>query len=134
MNVIVSNNAIEYTGFLKVNKLENVLGVTGKIDCLVYHKSNETSESKAAILTKLKDVVGKIVYIRNREDCDKTVKMLVVGSGGKYLDDEFFLENAEELSSLISNLDEIKELVEMNGMGVVTEFLNKYLNEGSDKK
>ena len=48
MNVIVSNNAIEYTGFLKVNKLENVLGVTGKIDCLVYHKSNETSESKAA--------------------------------------------------------------------------------------
>lgn len=131
MNVIVSNNAIEYTGFLKVNKLENVLGVTGKIDCLVYHKSNETSDAKAAILTKLKDVVGKIVYIRNREDCDKTVKMLVVGSGGKYLDDEFFLENAEELSSLVSNLDEIKELVEMNGMGVVTEFLNKYLNEGS---
>lgn len=131
MNVIVSNNAINYEGFLKVKKLSEVEKITGKIDCLVYHKSNESSEEKVMYLTNLKDSVPRIVYIRNKEDCDKAIKLIVVGSGGKYFDDEFFLENAQELLSLILNLDEVNALAEMNGTGVVSDFFNRYLSEGS---
>lgn len=131
MNVVVSNNAINYKGFLKVNKLADVEKITGKIDCLVYHKSNEPSEEKVAYLTKYKEIVGKLVYIRNKEDYDKAIKMIVVGSGGKYFDDEFFLESTEELTNLISNIDEVTAIAELGGINVVSDFLNRYLKDGS---
>lgn len=131
MNVVVSNNAINYKGFLKVSKLADVEKITGKIDCLVYHKSNESSEEKVAYLTKYKEMVGKLVYIRNKEDYDKAIKMIVVGSGGKYFDDEFFLESTEELTNLISNIDEVTAIAELGGINVVSDFLNRYLKDGS---
>lgn len=131
MNIIVSNNTIEYDGFMKLKTLEEVLEVVGSINCLVYHKSNESREEKVNCLTKLKDRVNTFVYIRDKDSLEQAVQMVVVGSGGKYFDDEFFLESAEELNRLISSLDEVTTLAELGGVNVVTDFFNRYLKNGS---
>lgn len=132
MNVIVTNNSIDYSsGFMKVNSLKEAYSVVGNIDFLVYHKSNESEDSKAEYLTKLKGKVHTFVYIRSKDCLDKTVQMLIVGSGGKYFDDEFFLENASELSRLIKNLDEVTAIAELGGVNVLSDFFNRYLKNGS---
>lgn len=131
MNVIVTNNLIEYNGFMKVSTLSNAVEIVGDIGVLVYHKSNESRESKVNSLTKLKDKVGTFVYIRDKESVEQAVQMIVVGSGGKYFDDEFFLENSSELNSLVKSLDEITTIAELGGVNVLSEFFNRYLKNGS---
>lgn len=131
MNIIVTNNMVKYDGFMKVKTLEEACKVVGSIEFLVYHKSNETRENKVEYLTKLKDTVGTLVYIRGVDAVEQAVKIIVEGSGGRYFDDEFFLESSNELSSLISSLDEVTAIAELGGVNVVSDFFNKYLKNGS---
>lgn len=131
MNIIVTNNMVKYDGFMKVKTLEEACKVVGSIEFLVYHKSNETRENKVEYLTKLKDTVGALVYIRGVDAVEQAVKIIVEGSGGRYFDDEFFLESSNELSSLISSLDEVTAIAELGGVNVVSDFFNRYLKNGS---
>lgn len=131
MNIIVTNNMVKYDGFMKVKTLEEACKVVGSIEFLVYHKSNETRENKVEYLTKLKDTVGTLVYIRGVDAVEQAVKIIVEGSGGRYFDDEFFLESSNELSSLISSLDEVTAIAELGGVNVVSDFFNRYLKNGS---
>lgn len=131
VNVVVSNNTINYEGFRKLKTLNEVLTLKEKIGVLVYHKSNEKVEDKVEVLTKLKDRVNTFVYIRNKDVYEQAVQMIVVGSGGKYFDDEFFLESGAELTNLVSNLSEVTELAELGGVGVLSDFFSRYLKEGS---
>lgn len=131
MNIIVTNNTIEYSGFMKVKTLKEAISITGNIDFLVYHKSNETREGKVECLTKLKKRVSTFVYIRDKQSVEQAVQMIIVGSGGKYFDDEFFLENSAELTRLIRGLNEVTALAELGGVNVVSDFFNKYLKNGS---
>lgn len=130
MNVIVTSNNIEYNGFVKVSSLSDVGTIVGSIDFLVFHKSTETREEKVEYLTKLKNSVKTIIYIRDREYMEQAVQMIVIGSDGKYIDDEFFLESSEELNRLIINLNEVTEMVQMGGVPVLSDFFNRYLKEG----
>lgn len=131
MKIVVTNNTIEYEGFLKLKTLEEVLKTLGRIEALVYHKSNETIEKKVEYLTQLKERVDSFVYIRSKDSFEQAIQMIVVGSGGKYFDDEFFLESGVELNNLISNLSEVTQLAELGGVGVMSDFFSKYLNKGS---
>lgn len=131
MNIIVTNNKVEYKDFIKTKTLQEVTGVVGEIDYLVYHKSAETIDQKVSLLTQLKDRVRIMVYIRNRESVEQAVQMIVVGSDGKYIDDEFFLESSDELRRLISSMDEITSIVSLGGVSVLGDFFNRYLKEGS---
>lgn len=131
MNVIVTNNNIEYTGFIKVLSLSEVIGLVGKIDYLIFNKSNESKEQKVELLTNLKNKVNTIIYIRDREYMEQAVKIIVLGSEGKYIDDEFFLESSDELSRLITNLSDITEIVQLGGVPVLSDFFNRYLKEGN---
>lgn len=131
MKVIVSNNTIEYSGFLKVKTLSAVFDIEGTIEILVYHKSSEKENDKIRALTDLKDKVGRLIYIRNLDDCEKAIQLVVVGSKGKYFDDEFFLRNSQELNNLVSNIEEVTSIVSMGGVNVVSDFFNKYLTDGS---
>lgn len=132
MNIIVTKNKVDYSGsFLKVMKLEDVEGIVGTIDVLVYNNSNESSESKITYLGKLKDRVNKMLYICNEKNTDVAVKMMVIGSDGKYFDDEFFLESSTELNNLINSLDEVTQLAELGGVNVLSDFFNRYLKNGS---
>lgn len=131
MNIIVTNNMIKYDGFMKLRTLKEANDTVGSIDFLVYHKSNETRENKVEYLTKLKSRVGTLIYIRGTDAVEQAVKIIVEGSGGRYFDDEFFLENSEELSSLINSLDEVTAIAELGGLNVIGEFFNRYLKNGS---
>jgi len=131
MYVVVSNNAINYSGFMKLPKLKDVLSLTGEIDCLVIHKSNESEEEKVKYLTQLKKLAKTMIYIRERESVETAIQMIVVGSGGKYFDDEFFLESGSELRNLIDNLSGVTAIVELGGVNTVSEFFNRYLRDGS---
>lgn len=131
MNIIVTNNKIEYSGFLKISSLKEVCDVVGNIEFLVYHKSSESQEQKVEYLTKLKDKSNTMVYIRDREYIEQAVQMIVIGSEGKYIDDEFFLESSDELNRLITNLDDVTAIVQLGGTPVLSDFFNRYLKDGS---
>lgn len=130
MNVVVTNNKIDYDNFVKVLSLRDVCEIVGSIEYLVFHRSSETQEQKVEYLSELKDKVKTIIYIRDREYVDNAVQMIVLGSEGKYIDDEFFLESSEELNSLVTNLNEVTEIVQMGGTSVVSDFFNRYLRGG----
>ena len=74
MNIIVTNNMIKYEGFMKLKTLEEASKVVGSIEFLVYHKSNETRENKVEYLTKLKDKVNTLIYIRGADAVEQAVK------------------------------------------------------------
>lgn len=132
MNIVVSNNDIEYSGnFLKVSTLEEACSIRGTVDVLVYHKSDETSNDKITSLRQLKNKVKKILYICNEDDTDVAVKMMVIGSCGQYVDDDFFLESTEELNTLVESIDEVTALVELGGVNVLGDFFNRYLQNES---
>lgn len=131
MNVVVSNNKIDYEGFIKVSTLKDVIDIVGTIDFLIYHKSSETSEEKVDYLSILKDKVKTMIYIRKKEYVENAIQIIVVGSNGKYLDDEFFLENSTELSNLVNSFEEVTTLAELGGANVLSDFFNRYLKEGS---
>ena len=132
MNIVVTKNKVDYSNnFIKVSSLKEASEVVGTIDVLVYNNSNEDSETKISLLGVLKERVNKLIYICNEKNTDVAIKMMVIGSDGKYFDDEFFLESCDELSNLISSLDEITSLASLGGVNVVSDFFNRYLKEGS---
>lgn len=90
MNIIVTDNRVQYNDFLKVSTLQQAIEVRGNVQYLIYHKSPEPVDEKVKLLTKIKDKVNTIIYIRNKSDLEQAVQMIVVGSEGKYIDDEFF--------------------------------------------
>ena len=132
MNIIVSNNNIDYSdGFLKVSSLEEASLIRGTVDVLIYNNSEESKDIKISSLGVLKDKVKRLIYICNEENTDIAIKMMVIGSDGKYFDDEFFLESAYELKNLLNSLDEVTALAELGGVNVLSDFFNRYLKNGS---
>ena len=131
MNIVVTDLKIDYSGFMKLSSMEMASETKGFIDFLVYHKSDEASDALVQYFSMMKDRVGKYIYIRNPKDEDPVVKMMVMGLKGHSFDDEFFMENPIELLNLINSLDQVTEIAEMGGVGVLSDFLARYLKNGS---
>ena len=131
MNIVVTTNKIDYSGFIKVKSLKEVEAIVGTIDYLVYHKSNESKDDIVDLLSRIKDRARVLVYIRNRSKAEQAIQIIVVGSGGRYFDDEFFMESSEELNGLIKNFTTVTDIVELGGVNVLTDFFTRYLNGGS---
>lgn len=129
--VVSKNRGLEDKGFLRVDTLKDAEMVVGRIDCLVYHKSDESSEDKIMYLNRLKNRVENFIYVCNERDTDVMVKMVITGLNGKYFDDEFFIESSNELYNLVNSLDEVTEVAELGGVSVLSDFLNRYLKNGS---
>lgn len=132
MNIVVSKNKVDYSGsFLKLATLKEVCQIRGTIDVLIYNTSNESKDDKISSLGVLKDRVKKLIYICNEKNTDMAIKMMIIGSDGKYFDDEFFLESSHELENLIDSLDEVTALANLGGVNVLSDFFNRYLKNGS---
>lgn len=132
MNIVVVKNKVDYSGsFLKVSTLDEACQIVGTIDVLVYNNSNESKDKKIESLGILKEKAKKLIYICNEKDTDLAVKMMIIGSEGKYFDDEFFLESGYELNNLIGSLDEVTALANLGGVNVLSDFFNRYLKNGS---
>lgn len=132
MNIVVTNNDIDYKGFLKVSSLKEASNTVGRIDFLVYHNSDEDYSEK---INYLSEIVGKVnsklIYIRKASEVDLAIKMVVMANQGYYFDDEFFLESSSELNNLIGGLDEVTALASLGGVNVLGDFFNRFLKNGS---
>ena len=131
MNIIVTTSNVVYKKFIKLSTLSEAKNIVGVIDYLIYNKSEETVDDKISSLTSLKDRAKNIIYVRNEDDTDLAVKMFIVGIDGKYVDDEYFLNSDEDLCGLITSIDDVKELVELGGVNILSDFLNRYFTDGS---
>lgn len=135
MNVLVSDTTNSYSDWVVVRNLSDVNEIVGNIDYLVYHKSKESPEGKIKALSKIgKDRTDcKIIYVCCKEKVDNAIKMLVTGGlNGKYVDDEFFLENEQELNNMVSDLHNIVTSTELSCSNVLNDFFNRYLSEGAE--
>lgn len=134
MNVLVSDISESYINWVIVRSLQDVIGLVGNVENLVYHKSKESSSEKIRLLSEVYSsrTNCKIIYICNKDKVDNAIRMLVTGGlNGKYIDDEFFLESERELNTLISDLSVIVDSTELASSHVLLDFFNRYLGEGS---
>ena len=130
MNILVADRNLNCNGFLRLSSLQDAADTKGSIDFLVYNRSNETSENKVMYLNALHERSGTIVYICDKDHTEEVIKMLVIGYGGKYFDDEYFL-SGDELINMMRSLGEVTQLVQIGGVSVLSDFLKRYLDTGS---
>ena len=136
MIVIVSSkdlDLVEDYDILVVGSLLEATKVVGTISNLIYHESKENTNDFAANLSVLKEKgVGALWYVHDESTKDDLVEMAIIGNGGTYISDEFFLEDVELIKSLVSSKDEAGQLATLGGTGVLNDFLTRYLVEGND--
>lgn len=131
MNILVSDTTKTYDGWLVLRSLGDVESIVGTVDNLVYHRSKEATEDKIRHLSSIfKNMVNcKITYVCNKDKVDNAVRMLITGGlKGKYIDDEFFLDDVRELNTLITDLSVVADKSDLSSSSVLTDFFNRYLN------
>lgn len=132
MNVLVSDTSKKYERWVVVRTLHDVINLRGSVENLVFHKSSENTEVKIKYLTDIskKFVSCKIIYVCDSSKADKAIRMLVTGGDGRYIDDEFYLEDDTELDNLISDLPMIVDSTELASSNVLNDFFNRYIADG----
>lgn len=134
MIIVVSNKELNLGSsgnILVVESLLDASKVTGSITAVVIYSSSESTNDFAASFATLKNKnVGSFWYISSPENKDDLIEMSVIGSGGYYIEDEFFLESDDLLQSLI-NGGGSNQLMEIGGVGVLKDFVDRYL-QGSN--
>lgn len=133
MNIIITRKSVQYSQqFLKFESLKQAAGTIGHIEFLIYNDSTDTEQDKTLYIDKIKPRVSKFIYIRDPRKGDDAVKLLMPALGGIIFDDEYFLEDEEELINMLSYSKEITTLTTMNGVSVVMDFFQKYLDKQDD--
>lgn len=131
MNVIVSSGK-RYNGWTVADKLQDLVVMVGEIDFLVYHKSPESAEDCVKYLTLIMQAHPEtvVLYVRDKGSVVQAIRILVEGSGGKYIDDEFFLEDETQLGQLTKQWQGMIALTEMSGVSVISDFIHRYMQTG----
>jgi hypothetical protein len=136
MIIVVSNKELNLGSsgnILVVESLLDASKVTGSITAVVIYSSSESTTDFAANFATLKSKnIGSLWYISNQENKDDLVEMSVIGSGGYYIEDEFFLESDDLLESLIGGGGS-NQLMEIGGVGVLKDFVDRYLQGTSNQ-
>lgn len=104
MRVVVSN-ALEdkFVNFVVVPNFKKVTELVG-VDIVIIHKFDETDFDAGVFISDLnKSGDKKFVYINDSPT--SAMKMLMNGVGGFCFEDEFYLEDEDELVALIEDLD-----------------------------
>lgn len=134
MIIVVSDkdlSLVDDSGVLVVDSLSEVKHLVGGITALVYHSSKEDINSFSANLATLKEKgIGSLWYVRSTEEKDVLIEMAIVGSGGYYVEDEFFLDDIELVRSLVGNASSENQLMSLGGEGVLKDFTERYLSSG----
>lgn len=135
MRILVTKKPGTYQGWVRSKSIADAESVVGGIDVLVYNTSDEETIECVKKLSSLKAKNPEclLIYIRNPRDCDDKIKVVVTGEKGKYIDDEFFLENVNELNGLVSRIDEVTAMSELGSVDVVKDFFQRYLKDGGSK-
>ena len=135
MIIIVSDKElglVEDSEILVVSSLLEATKVIGHISNLIYHSSDEDTKDFAANMSLLKDKqVVNFWYVCSLESKDDLVEMAIIGNGGTYISDEFFLSDVELVKSLVESKGKTNQLVSIGGMGVLNDFVDRYMSSES---
>ena len=130
MKVIISNKLQDnFTSFVLVNTFKRVTELNG-VDTVIIHSFDESSFDAGVFISSFqRSGIERFLYIS--ENPDQTVKMALRGVGGFYFEDEFYLEDEEELLALLEGIEseEGKELALVTpALDVLTEFVDGVAN------
>lgn len=132
MLVILSNQLEDNFSRFKVIQSLKELETLGEVECLVIHRYAGDDFLLGISLSKYLDTtIERVVYINDNPSM--TIKSLVNGAGGRVYEDEFYLEDEEELLALLEEDDcsENTSLTASNGQ-LAVQFIDAYIN-GDEK-
>jgi hypothetical protein len=128
MKVIVSTELEDkYQNFIVVDSFKKVRDLNG-VTTLIIHKPLEDDFNSGVFMAEFHNKgINQFVYI-NKEPLT-TIKMLVKGLKGEIIEDEFYLDDEEELIALLEDLgvnqDENTSLAVTNTK-IVTDFMQAF--------
>ena len=134
MRLIVSKNLEDiYKSFILVRSLKEAYDKRSNIDMLIIHNYEDDDFKAGIFISKLKESgVKKFLYINANPIT--TVRMLINGTGGAYLKDEFYLEDEEELELLLKEMEDNEEKIDeftsiaAPALNIVTDFIKGFAN------
>lgn len=132
MNVIVSASVKDtFTQFMVVRsfvELKSSLSkIGGNIDTLIIHQFPESEFDAGVFISDLRNMgVKNFIYINS--DASTTIRMVVSGVNGKYFEDEFYLDDEEELLALLEDI-EVEESTEVAApaLSIINDFVQSFV-------
>lgn len=130
MKVIVSTEVEDiFTQFVVVDSFKKVNELQG-VTTLIVHKYKESDfDAGVFISTFHNNGINQFIYIS--ENPSSTLRMVLKGVNGYYFEDEFYLEDEEELISLLEDIgmsdnDESSTALASPALDVVSDFIQSF--------
>ena len=134
MKVIVSNNGIDYSDFLVITSLKALSKVVGDIDiAVITNDIDERGGTLVKTLLDIKDRVSKFVYISSDENAIEELKLFILGNGGIYIRDEYYLRSSGELNALVGSLFSLIDESRIGDVKIVRDFVDQVRGGGYDR-
>lgn len=136
MKVIVSTEVKDiFSNFVVVDSFEKVKNLQG-VTTLIVHSYKETDFQAGVCISSFhNNGINRFIYIN--ENPSSTFKMVLKGVNGYYYEDEFYLDDEEELMSLLDDIgmsdteDELTEIA-APALEVVNSFIQSFA-KGDEK-
>ena len=121
MKIIWSTDRFDHAGYMRVPSISQLTPLLNQsVEALIYHKSDDSIEDISSIFLNAK--VSNLYYINDAPSAD--ISAIVIGKGGKVVDDEFYLKNPELISTITSNSagSELALMEDIGDMSVLKGF------------
>ena len=129
MRVVISTDNLNFKDYTVVKSLKEANNITESIDYLILHKSDDNNSFNAGVL--LSDLHKKDVknFIYINETPDLQIKMLIDGLGGYIFEEEFYLEDEDELNALIENLNSEEKSTSLAtpNIDIIKDFMQSFV-------
>lgn len=131
MKVIVSTELADtYTNFVVMKSFKEVRDLKeNTVDTLIIHKPQEDQFNSGVFMAEFHNIgITQFVYI-NKEP-STTIKMLVNGLKGTVIEDEFYLEDEEELLALLEDIGTTPQedtSVAVSSIKLVSDFMEAFV-------
>lgn len=131
MRVILSTELKDiFTQFVVVDTFKKIRDLKG-VTTLIIHKYNENDFEAGVFISEFRsNGVSQFVYINANPST--TIKMALSGINGRVYEDEFYLEDEEELCSLLDEIDETEDSSEetslaQSSINIVNDFVQSFV-------
>lgn len=128
MKVIISKKDPHFNGYIHLKRLEDLKEVKGNIEYLILGNLESVDTGVLASLTSfcMANKPENLIYISSKDNTNLNLKTCIIGLGGKYYDEDFFLENQNDLETLLEDKEEINTLMTLPGEGILRDFKKRF--------
>ena len=109
MKIIVSSDGRgeNFKDFVTVKTLEEVKNYKG-IDTIILHKTEEKDFTIGVVLSNLRNTLGNFRLVYINQEPRAVIQMCLEGIGGYSYTDEFYLDDEDELTTLLEDIDNME--------------------------